>query len=111
MQSQVLLNLKFQNISYGTIKKEIFKFLTNFSFLKYQFFIFYKKIKLTLLRAPFIHNKTKEQFEICLYFLNIFIKFHFDSRIQFFLQEHLCKHFHFFALVKVGFSYIHLKFA
>jgi ribosomal protein S10 len=75
--SNIICKLTFRSSDHAHIKKEINCFITKWNNLKLKVYIRFKQTKLTILRAPFIHNKSREQFNssLCIYIIYIQINY------------------------------------
>ena len=59
----MLFILTFKSVHADSIKKELLYIIQNFDGLSFQLLNYNCKKKITVLRAPFVHNKSREQFE------------------------------------------------
>lgn len=101
MISKLIFLLKFKNICYNNLKNDLFKLIKNLKNIKWLIYIFNKKKKLTLLRAPFIHNKSKEQFELSIYYLNLFLIFKNVNKIKNYFFSKFLINYKTLSLIKI----------
>ena len=83
--SKILYILTFKDVRYLGIKKEILWTSKKWNNINFYLFVYYAKKKITVLRAPFIHNKSREQFELTNCFCKIYMKLNFNFNIYLYL--------------------------
>jgi len=76
-KSTSIYRLILKSSNHFHIKKEINNFIKRWNNLKLQVFIISKQKKLSILRAPFVHNKSREQFALIFCVYKVYFMFNY----------------------------------
>ena len=103
-----LFNLRLGHNNYNTIIISLKNLIKNLKNLKLKKIIRFKKKKFTILRAPFVHKVSQEQFEYTYYFVDIIFCFKYNlNRIIFleFLLKNSLQLINFVKITKSSFKF------